>query len=96
MLKEYKEISEQELKRAYSSAWSMENMAAHGAADNKVEYIGSAKNAHNPNIITDYYKDNAGKYWFENRAIVDGQIVSIEVYIFGRDVTKERKQRRYK
>lgn len=87
---EYKEISPEQLQQAYSSAWSIENMAAHDAEGRSVEYIGSSiKGA----IINDYYQDNTGAWWYGTRAIVDGQIVSMEVYIFGRDIKKERLKR---
>ena len=81
MKSEYKEIDEEVLKEAYRKAWSIENRAAHGADDRTVTYIGSTVKE---NIITDYFRDTTGCYWFRNRAITEyGEIVSMKKYIFG-------------
>ena len=95
MLEKYREISARNLALAYGNAWSIENMAAHGAEGRSTEYIGSTRSKHDQNIVTDYYRDSAGAYWYRNRAIVGGRIVSMETYIFGRDTTKARKYKRY-
>lgn len=84
---EYKEISPELLKQAYGNAYSIENMEAHGAAGRRIDYKGSRRAG---NIIYDYYRDDTGAWWYENRAVVNGCIVSMEVYIFGKDLKKAR------
>lgn len=86
MINEYKEINKEDLELAYGSAWSIENIEAHGADSRSVEYIGSTRAKCNQNIVVDYYRDSNGGYWYRNRAIVGGQLVSMEEYIFGRKV----------
>lgn len=81
MREAYKEIDKDTLEAAYTNAWSIENMEAHGAAGRDVTYIGSDIKG---NIITDYFRDTVGCYWFRNRAITEyGEIVSMKKYIFG-------------
>lgn len=72
-------------------------MEAHGADGRGVEYIGSAissyldKDRRKGKLIFDYYKDTAGAYWFKNRVLLSsGEIVSMERYIFGREIKKEK------
>ena len=85
---EYKEISPELLAMAYSSAWSMENMAAHGAEGRTVNYLGSTIKG---NIVRDYYRDNTGGWWYKDRMIENGCIVSVEAYLFGREITKRKR-----
>ena len=80
---EFFRISEEVKAVAHGSAWSIENMEAHGAAGRQVEYIGSEVCG---NLIYDYYIDSNGEYWYKNRAIVDNQIVSMEMYLFGKEI----------
>lgn len=87
MKQEYREISQELLRVAYAAAYSMENMEAHGAAGRNVEYVGSCIQG---NLVYDYYRDSAGDWWFGNRGLVDGQIVSMDILIFGREIKKER------
>lgn len=89
MKADYKEIDAQLLEKIQGGIWSIENRAAHGAGDRSVEYIGSRTER---NIVYDYYRDSAGVYWFGNRAVVDGEIVSMERYIFGRDIKPRYKK----
>lgn len=84
-------ISDELLELARADAWSIECMEAHGAAGRQVDYIGSRIEK---NIIYDYYRDTAGKFWYGKRAVVNGQVVSMEEYIFGHKVI--RKSRAYK
>lgn len=98
---EYREISPELRELAYSSAWSIENMEAHGAGERGVEYIGSKisgyldSDSKNGQVISDYYRDTAGAYWFKNRALLpSGEIVSMERYIFGREAITNKKRYR--
>jgi len=90
MSQKYKKINVELLKVAESAAWSIENMEAHGAEGRNVEYVGSHAKG---NIIYDYYQDNTGAWWFGNRGIIDGCIVSMDVLIFGRSIKKGRGKR---
>lgn len=93
-IREYKEINEDVLKVAYKNAWSIENMEAHGAAGRDCIYIGSNIKG---SIITDYFKDTVGCYWFGNRAISEyGEIVTMEEYIFGHDFFEKKKKGWYR
>lgn len=83
----YKEISPALLEQAYSNARSIESMATYGMESNSAEYVGST---YKGNIVYDYYRDKAGGWWYKTRGIIDGRIVEMEVYIFGRDIKKER------
>ena len=87
MKSQYKVIAPEVLEQAQRNAWSIENMAAHGAADRTIEYVGSSRKG---KVIYDYYRDSTGAWWYGNRGIVDGHIVSMEVYIFGKEIQKER------
>ena len=60
-------------------------MEAHEAGGRSVDYIGSRTEG---NIVYDYYRDSAGAFWYQNRAIVNGEIVSMEQYIFGHEVVE--------
>lgn len=86
---EYKELSPALLEQLKGrEVWSMENMAEHGADGRTVEYVGSITKG---SIVRDYYRDNAGGWWYKNRAIVNGCIVSMEAYIFGKEITKRKR-----
>lgn len=89
---EYKEISPEDLEHAQGNAWSIESMEGHGAGGRSATYIGSRHDEKHPYLIWDYFRDNSNAYWYQNRAIKDGQIVSMEVYIFGRDIRRESKK----
>ena len=89
---DYKEISPEDLERAQGNAWSIESMEGHDAAGRSTTYIGSRSDEKHPYLIRDYFRDSSGAYWFQNRAIKDGQIVSMEVYIFGREIKRENKR----
>lgn len=91
MKADYRELSPELLELAFSRAWSIESMAAHGAGDRGVEYIGSKIAGH---TVTDYYKDTAGGWWYKNRALLNGEIVSMERYIFGREIDTMKGKRR--
>lgn len=93
-IREYKEINEDVLKVAYKNAWSIENMEAHDAAGRDYIYIGSNIKG---SIITDYFKDTAGCYWFGNRAISkNGEIISMEEHIFGSEFLEKKKKGWYR
>ena len=87
---EYKEISPEMLELARGNTWSIESMEGHEAEDRTVEYVGSVRQG---KYIRDYYRDNAGGWWYQNRIIENGRIVSMETYLFGREITKVRKAR---
>lgn len=89
MIGEYKEIDEEKLKVAFKTAYPVQCMAAHGAEDSAITYIGSTRRG---NLITDYFQATGGSYWYENRGIRDGKIVSMDVYIFGHEVKKGKKK----
>ena len=95
-MKDFFEIDKGELKKAYSLAYSIENMEGWEAENRRIEYIGSTEKA---GRITDYYKDSAGEYWFGSRhRRKTGEIVSMETFIFGngfQEREKERRKRRY-
>ena len=86
----YWEIAEATLKIAYKDAWSIENMVAHGAEGRVVVYIGSVRKG---NIITDYYGDSEGYYWFKNRGVRNGEILNMDEYIFGHKIMKKSKRK---
>lgn len=94
---EFREISPELLQIAYNSAWSIENMETHGAGERSVEYIGSKLSGCMENkggkLIYDYYRDSAGGYWYKNRVLIpSGDIVSMEIYLFGHELRKKRKR----
>lgn len=100
---EYKVIDPELLKAINGDAWSIESMAAHGAGGRGVEYIGSRISGYLDNdkskgqFIFDYYRDTAGAYWFKNRAMLpNGEIVSMDMYIFGREIKKEKYTKQYR
>ena len=86
MQSEFKEISEEKYEKAYSNAWSIENIRAHEPDDLSPAYIGSVVS--DENKIMDFYEGRDGKYWYGTRAIVDGALISIEQYIFGRKLKR--------
>lgn len=81
----YKEISPYLLMEARAQAWSKENMAGHGKEHLKTEYEGSYVKG---NTIYDYYRDSEGGWWYDVRKIADNRIVSMDVYLFGREIKK--------
>lgn len=86
---ELREISSKLLESVKEEAWSIENIEAHGAAGRELEYIGSRECG---SIIYDYFKDAEGCYWYKTRAkTLAGEIVSIEIYIFGHEVESRKK-----
>lgn len=88
MKEEFKKISPERLALAHGNTWSIENMAAHGAGGRATTYIGSEVIGH---LLYDYYQDSAGAYWFKNRALLpSGEIVSMERYIFGREISTRK------
>ncbi len=87
---EYSEIPRVMLERINGNAWSIESRQA-DEESSELLYLGSARKG---DIVRDYYSDSQGKYWYRNRAVVDGCIVSMEVYIFGKDA-RELQRKRY-
>lgn len=70
-------------------------MAAHGAGGRGVQYIGSDISSYNDSgkgrLIYDYYRDTAGTFWYKNRVLLpNGEIVSMEQHIFGKEIRKEK------
>lgn len=96
----YREIEPELLQVIGGDAWSIENMEGHEAGDRKVTYIGSRQGGYldnhrkNGRKIYDYYRDTVGAYWFRNRALLpSGEIVSMEVYLFGREARYMRRKK---
>lgn len=87
---EYSEIPRTMLERINGNAWSIESRQT-DEENQAILYLGSARRG---DIVRDYYSDSQGQYWYRNRAVVDGCIVSMEVYIFGKDA-RELQQKRY-
>ncbi|MCD8329626.1 MAG: hypothetical protein LUC27_02900 [Lachnospiraceae bacterium] len=54
-----------DLSEARKKAWSIENMAAHGAENREVKYLGTERKN---GITYDYYRDEAGDYWYRSDA----------------------------
>lgn len=79
----------QELLCAQREAYTIENMAAHGAGGSSVTYIGTISSG---DRLSDYYRDEAGRYWFRERIrMPGGLIVSEEEAIFGRKLKGGRR-----
>lgn len=94
---DYKEIDPELLQAIHGDAWSIESMAAHGAGGRSTQYIGSTVSGYldndkrNGKFVFDYYRDSVGSFWFKNRALLpSGEIVSMDRYIFGYEIKKER------
>ena len=67
----------------------MENMAAHEAEGRQVEYIGSASKGKR---IYDFYRDDAGAYWYLVRNILGtGEVIPEQKAIFGHEFKSRRK-----
>lgn len=63
----------EEIKKAGKEAWSIENMAGHGAEGRQVTYIGSEDCG---DRIFEYYKDEEGDYWYKVKLrLQDGRII---------------------
>lgn len=86
---EYSEIPQTMLERINGNAWSIESRQA-DEESSELLYLGSARKG---DIVRDYYSDSQGRYWYRNRAVVDGRIVSMEVYIFGKDARELKRKR---
>ena len=87
---EYSEIPRTMLERINGNAWSIESRQT-DEENQAILYLGSTRRG---DIVRDYYSDSQGQYWYRNRAVVDGCIVSMEVYIFGKDA-RELQRKRY-
>lgn len=103
MKENFRAINPKLLEKAHGSTWSIGTMAAHGAGTRRVEYIGSDirgyldNDKRNGQRVWDYYRDTAGAYWFKNRALLpSGEIVSMDMYIFGREIKKEKYTKQYR
>lgn len=76
-----------ELKTAWENAYSIENMAAHGAAGRQISYIGTVERGTHLYL---FYRDSSGAYWFKNHLKTDRGIVPEYEGIFGK--TERKKQ----
>lgn len=48
----------------------------------------------NGQLVFDYYRDTAGAWWFENRALLpSGDIVSMDMYLFGYERKRKKGER---
>lgn len=102
MKQDYWEIPSENLPTVQQKAWSIENMKAHGAAGRNCSYIGSARKGaldgdyRNGTLIHDYFRDKTGQYWFSARALLpNGDLVSINKYLFGHKVEKTGGKRKW-
>ena len=100
---EFREIDPDLVERIKGNAWSIRSMEAHGAGERATTYVGSRISGYLDNdsrkgrLVFDYYQDRAGAYWFKNRALLpDGEIVSMDRYIFGRELGRYTHTRRRK
>jgi len=60
-------IDKEEIKKAYGTAYSIQNMAAHGAEGRSTTYIGDmTKDINGHKITFRYYRDNTGAYWYKS------------------------------
>lgn len=91
MREKYKEVAPEILEVAFKTAYPMRCMKAWEAEGRDTTYVGSCTDG---NLVTDYYKDDVGAFWYENRGIVNGQIVSMDVYLFGHEI-KRRKEKQH-
>lgn len=89
---EYKEIAPELLEQTKENCWSVECMEGHGAGDRSITYIGSRVSENYGNdpkggrMVYDYYQDSEGDFWHKTRMLLpDGEIVSMEFYIFGKE-----------
>lgn len=100
---QYWKISDADLAAAYPSAWSLSCIEGHLEEIAKrhhtkvqlrqIQYIGSTEQA--DGVITDYYIDNAGDYWYDKRyRSSDEMIVPIEIKIFGEGFFQRERDRR--
>ena len=71
---EYSEIPGTMLERINGNAWSIESRQV-DEESSELLYLGSTRKG---DIIRDYYSDSQGQFWYRNRAVVDGCIVSME------------------
>lgn len=70
-----------ELEKAWKQAYSVENMAAHGAEGRDLQYIGGLGYG---NRVYDFYKDTSGSYWYSVRiADREGRLNDEKKAIFG-------------
>lgn len=77
-------------------ACSMESREADETGENLLEYIGSrlcgCMDDKRSYRVMDYYRDSAGNYWYKNRVqLQSGEIVSMEQYLFGKEIKNKRK-----
>ena len=78
---------------AFHSAWSIQNMEAHGKGNESATYMGSVEKS--DGYITDYFQDRSGGWWFDSRfRQPTGEIISMEEKIFGHKLP-ERKNRKW-
>lgn len=77
---------------AFHSAWSIQNMEAHGAGSLGTSYVGSVEKKNG--YITDYFQDTNGGWWFDDRFRKQtGEIISIEEKIYGHTLPERKKSK---
>lgn len=85
----FKPLPEHLIEIAFHSAWSIQNMAAHGKNES-ASYVGSVEDK--KGNITDYFKDNSGGWWFDSRFRKHtGEIISMKEKIFGRELPERKR-----
>lgn len=57
-------MSNKELELAWTKAYSIENMQAHGAEGRETEYIGTIIKNRTSYL---FYKDSTGAYWYRSK-----------------------------
>ena len=87
-LEEYSEIPRVMLERINGNAWSVESRQPE-EENQTLLYLGSTRKG---DIVRDYYTDGS-QYWYRNRAVVGDRIVSMEVYIFGKEARDLKRKR---
>lgn len=76
-----------ELEIAWKNAYSIENMAAHGATGRQMNYIGTVERGTRLYL---FYRDSSGAYWFKNNIKTDRGIVPEYEGIFGKPERKKQ------
>lgn len=88
----FKPLPEHLIEISYYSAWSIQNMDAHGKGNETAQYVGSVEKK--DGNITDYFKDKKGGWWFDSRfRKPTGEIISMEEKVFGRTLPKREKRK---
>lgn len=83
-------MTEEELEVCYKKSASYENRAGYKKEHLRTEKIGQIVNG---NQIKEIYKDTEGNYWYQNKYIKDGRVISEYEKIFGHPEPRKKKWR---